>query len=133
MKTAIQTTAQHSTREKLIGRAQARERTRTCHEDVARLGHTAALPKELKEVPKLAVDVSTDRYGACDGLYVGFFHEQGADAIAEDLHVGFREVLAAHELLDPLVRVVACHASSVGIERKTEVREIKLETSDKIG
>ena len=60
------------------------------------------------------MNVATDRYGACDGLYVGFFHEQGPDAIAEDLHVGFGAVLAAHELLDPLVRVVAGHAGSVG-------------------
>ncbi len=51
--------------------------------------------------------------GARDGLDVGFFHEDCADTVAENLHVRLGEVLAAHELCDPLVGVVASHSVKV--------------------
>ena len=37
---------------------------------------------------------------------VGFFYEDGADAVAENLHVGLREMLASHELYNPFVWVI---------------------------
>jgi hypothetical protein len=46
-------------------------------------------------------------------LDIGLFHEDGTDAIAEDLHVGFGKMLTPHELRDPLVRVEPGH-SEVG-------------------
>ena len=77
----------------------------TCHEDVARIRNRAAFAEELEEVPELAVDVAADRDGARDGLDVGLFDEDRADAVAEGLHVRLGEVLALGELLDPFVRV----------------------------
>jgi len=54
------------------------------------------------------VYVAADGDGSGDGLNVGLFEEDGADGIAENLHILFWEMLAFHELGDPPVGVV-CH------------------------
>ena len=91
--------------------AAPRARTHTCHEDVARLGHAPALPQQLEQVPELPVDVAADRHGARDGLDVRLLHERRAHALAEELHVRLREVLAVQQLLDPGVGVEAGHVA----------------------
>jgi hypothetical protein len=86
---------------------------RTCHEYVTCLWDGAAFSQQLEKVPELAVDITTYRDRTRDGLNIGFFHEDGSDAIAKYLHVRFGKVLAAHELFNPFFRDVAGHSVSV--------------------
>ena len=43
------------------------------------------------------------------GLNIRFLHENVSDLVAKQFNIGFGEVLAFHELLDPFVWVIAGH------------------------
>ena len=93
----------------LSGQLLGFKETRTSHKNVARIRNISTLPQQLEQIPELAVDISTDGDWTRYGLDVRFFHEDISDFVAEQLDIGFREVLALHELLDPFVWVIARH------------------------
>ena len=84
-----------------------RENT-TCHEDIACFWDAATLSEKLEKIPELTVYVAADGDGRRDRLDIGFFEENSADGVAENLHVLLWEMLAFHELSDPSVGVI-CH------------------------
>lgn len=55
---------------------------KVAHEDVARLWWLSTYPKELEEIPELAMDVAAHRDRTGYGLDVGLFKEQGFDNVA---------------------------------------------------
>jgi len=77
--------------------------SRTHHKNITGLWHHSALSQELEQIPELAMDITAYCDRGRHRLNIRFFHENGADGITEDFHVGLWEMLAREELRDPLV------------------------------
>jgi hypothetical protein len=80
-----------------------RKTRHTHHKDITRIWHHSALPQKLQQIPELAMNITTYRDRRRYRLDIGLFHEDVAHSIAENFHVGFREMLAREELCYPFV------------------------------
>jgi hypothetical protein len=68
----------------------------THHKDITSVRHVPSLPEQLQQIPKLPVDIAANGNRTRHWLDIGFFHEDGTDAFAEDFHFWFGEVMTVH-------------------------------------
>lgn len=76
------------------------------HEEVIRVWRFATNPEELHEIVKLSVNVTADGDRALHLLDVRLLRQNLFGLLAKGLDIGFRELLAIHQLFDPAVQLL---------------------------
>lgn len=81
----------------------------THHEDVARVWTLSSDPQQLEEVPELPVNVPADCHGRCDGLNVGFLHQERPHHLTQVLHCRLGQEAALAQLCEVQIGVEVVH------------------------